>query len=105
MHRQRFQTEGTLVITGRNLEESKLALAFDKETGIWEVQEHTERSHLTPERQEIVDLLTKTPGPWRLQEIAKALGKKRANVVNLMNSLIEQGITERIRYGQYQLKS
>jgi Mn-dependent DtxR family transcriptional regulator len=80
-------------------------LIFDEETGIWEVQEHAERSHLTPERQEIVDLLKKTPGPWRLLEIAKALGKKRSTLVNLMNSLIEQRIAERIRYGQYQLKS
>lgn len=105
LNRQRFQTEGTLLITGRNQKESKWALTFDEETGIWEVQEPTERRQLTPERQEIVDLLKKTPGPWRLQEIAKALGKKKSNLGNLMNSLIKQRIAERIRYGQYQLKS
>ena len=104
LNRQRFQTEGTLLITGRNQRESKLALNFDEETGIWELQEPTERSQLTPERQEIVDLLKKTPGPWRLREIAKALGKKSSNLGNLLKSLIKQEIIERPHYGQYQLK-
>ena len=104
LKRKRLQTEATLLISGRNQKEAELALRFDEATGIWEPQEQTEENHLTPERHEIVELFKKAPAPLRLQEIAQALGKKRANVGNLMNKLIKQGITERISYGHYQLK-
>jgi predicted transcriptional regulator len=104
LKRKRLQTEATLLISGRNQKEAELALRFDQTTGIWEPREQTEENHLTPERHEIVELLKKAPAPLRLQEIAQALGKKRANVGNLMNKLIKQGITERISYGHYQLK-
>jgi RecA-family ATPase/biotin operon repressor len=104
LKRERLKTAATLLITGRNLKEAELALRFDEATGIWEPREQTEENHLTPERQEIVELLKKAPAPLRLQEIAQALGKKRANVGNLMNKLIKQGITEKISYGHYQLK-
>ena len=104
LNRKRLQTAATLLISGRNQKEAELALRFDEATGIWEPQEQTEENHLTPERHEIVELLKKAPDPLRLQEIAQALGKKRANVGNLMNKLIKQGITERISYGHYQLK-
>lgn len=42
LYRQRFQAEGTLSITGRNQKEVKLALQFDKATGIWEIREQAE---------------------------------------------------------------
>ena len=104
MNRKRLQTVATLLISGRNQKEVELALRFDEATGIWEPWEQTEENHLSPERQEIVELFKKAPYPLRLQEIAQALGKKRANVGNLMNKLIKQGITERTSYGHYQLK-
>ncbi len=104
LNRKRLQTEATLLISGRNQKEAELALRFDGATGIWEPREQTEENHLSPERHALVELLKKAPYPLRLQEIAQALGKKKANVGNLMNKLIKQGITERTSYGHYQLK-
>lgn len=104
LNRKRLQPAATLLISGRNQKEVELALRFDEATGIWERQEQTEENHLTPERHEIVELLKKAPDPLRLQDIAQALGKKRANVGNLMNKLIKQGIAEKISYGRYQLQ-
>ncbi|MCX5890427.1 MAG: AAA family ATPase [Deltaproteobacteria bacterium] len=104
LNRKRLQTEATLLISGRNQKEAELALRFDETTGIWEIREQTEGNHLTPERQEIVDLLKKASEPLRQQDIAQALGKKSANVGNLLKKMIKQGIIERISYGHYQLK-
>lgn len=104
LRRKRLQEKATLLISGRNQKEVELALRFDETTGIWEPREPGEENQLTPERLEIVDLLKKAPGPLRLQEIAQALGKKSANVANLMNNLIKQGLAEKVQYGYYQLK-
>ncbi len=103
--RKRLKREATLLISRRHQKETELALQFDEATGIWEPREQTEGQPLTPERQEIVELLHEASGPLRLQEIAQALGKKRANVANLMNNLVKQELAERVRYGYYRLKS
>ena len=70
-----------------------------------ELREPEEVDNLTPERQEVVDLLKAASGPLRLQDISLALGKKKATVANLLKKLAGQGRVEKVRYGKYQLQS
>ena len=101
---QPFQDEATLKIISRDLRNTEIALKRDEKTGSWEVREQGAGDNMTPERQEIVKLLRESPRPWRLQEIAAALGKKKANVANLLASLTKQAIVTKVSYGKYQLK-
>ena len=103
LERQRSQEEGTLFISGRDLPDTEIPLRLNG--FIWEVREPEEENNLTPERHEVVDLLRAASGPLRLQDIATALGKKKANTANLLKKLVNQGLVEKVRYGKYQLKS
>ena len=106
LERSRSQDEATLFITGRDHEDAQLALRFNRPTCTWEVREKTEEEdNLTPERQEVVDLLKAASGPLGLQDIAMALGKKKANMANLLKKLVDRGLVAKVRYGKYQLKS
>ena len=70
----------------------------------WMSQHPTTGLILTEERLEIVTLLRNEGGPMRLGNIAGALGKKKPNVINLLNNLIDQDLVERAGHGKYQLK-
>jgi hypothetical protein len=105
LERSRSGDEGTLFISSRDQEDTEVTLRFNRQTCTWELREPEEGVKLTPERQEIVAVLKAAPGPLRPQDLAKILGKKEANLCNLLKKLINQGIVERVRTGQYQLKS
>lgn len=101
---QRSHGEATLRITGRDLGNTEIPLIFDDQTCSWEVRESGEGDNMTPERQDIVKLLKKTSSPYRLQDIAAALGKNKSNINNLLSGLIKQGVVEKVSFGKYQLK-
>ena len=71
----------------------------------WMIQHPTTGLILTEERLEIITLLRDEASPMKLGNIAGALGKKKPNVINLLNSLIDQGLVERAGHGKYQLKT
>ncbi len=101
---QRFQDDATLRITGRDLRNTEILLRRDDQTGNWEEREQGEGDNLTPERQAVVNLLKKVSGPYRLHDIAAALGKSKPNINNLLSGLIKQGVVEKVSFGKYQLK-
>ena len=105
LERQLPQKEGTLFISGRDLPDTEIPMILNSLTGSWEVRKPGQVNNLTPERQEVVDLLKTASGPLGLQDIAMALGKKKANVANLLKKLVDRGPVEKVRYGKYQLKS
>ncbi len=101
--RERSQADATLFVSGREVEDQELALNF--EAGSWVIMGEAQEYRLTEERREIVDLLRREGGPIKLADIAGALGKKKPNVINLLNSLIEEGFVEKAGHGKYQLKT
>jgi hypothetical protein len=102
--RDRSRADATLFLGGREVEDQELALRFDSGQG-WVIMGPSEEYNLTVERQQIVDLLRQEGCTMRLGDIARALGKKKPNVINLLNSLMEQGLVEKTGYGKYQLKA
>lgn len=69
------------------------------------VKGQAEEVSLTPERQQLVELLKKVNSPMQLKEIAKAIWKNKSNVANLLGTLMDLGIMEKAGYGKYQLRS
>lgn len=102
--RKPSQPEATLFVSGREMEEQELAFKFEAEWGSWVILGHAEDCRLTQERQEIIDLLRQEGCIMRLGDIASALGKKKPNVINLLNSLMELGLVEKAGYGKYKAR-
>lgn len=103
--RNRSQAEATLNLYSRDVEDQKLALRFEAGSGSWIIMGKAEEYRLTRERQEIIDLLRREGRSCKLKDITEALGKKKPNVSNLLNSLKGQGLVEKEEYGKYRLKA
>jgi len=99
--RERFQKHGVLSISGRDQEDQQFALEFDSDSGSWLLMGETAGIALSPERQELVDLLMKAKEPMQLKDIAESLGKEKSNISNLLKELKKQGIVEKPKTGKY----
>ena len=104
LRRDRSSADANLFLGGREMEDQDLALKFDSDRGSWLIMGPSDEYQLTVERRQIVDLL-RQEGTMKLADIAGTLGKKKPNVTNLLNNLIEQGLVEKAAHGKYQLKS
>lgn len=96
--RQRSETEGELFMTGRDIEEKKIALKFDPDTCTWTSLGCAEARIESELGKRIVALL-KSSGPsvkmWPT-EIAEAIGEKRKEYVgNTLRRLLDRGILKR----------
>lgn len=92
----------SLYVRGRDVEEEEFALERS-ETGGWTLEGRLE-DRLTPEQQQIIDLL-KEYKTIRLVEIAARLGKSKTAVSNILSRLVRKGLVVSTRYGGYELKT
>jgi hypothetical protein len=102
--RDRSRADAILYLGGREVEDQELALKFESEHGSWVIMGPADEYQLTEERQQILDLLKQEGSVMRLADITTALGKKKPNVINLLNNLIDRGLVEKAGYGKYRLK-
>ncbi len=89
-------------IQGKDIENQKLRLEFDKETFLWTLKDKIPLYRITTEQMEIINLFVKEKREMRTSEIAKKLGKKESTVSQLLRKMIGIYI-ENIRYGVYAL--
>lgn len=101
MGRERGQADGTLFITGRDVEEQDLAMSFDKQTCTWSVMGEAQEYRISKERQEILDVLKRAGKPLSPVEVAKELGKNERTTKNLMYALLDSQLIKQIGYGRY----
>ncbi len=99
--RPRNNTDGTLYVTGRDLEEQNLAMGFKKENGTWAVIGNAADYDRSPERQKILDILRESDQPMKPKEIADALGVEVNNIQQLLKKLKDEGQVIKPEYGQY----
>ncbi len=78
--RLRRQTGAELFATGRDFEETSLALEWDKETFQWKCVGEAAEFKMSEERRAIIDVIRKNGGKAAPKEIAEALGKPPATV-------------------------
>jgi hypothetical protein len=100
--RYRHIADAELHITGRDVDERKLALVRDARTGGWECIGTTEELQKTPERQKIVDALTQL-GQARPKQIAEMAGLDPQYVRDTLPMLLKNGFVTRAKYGLYEL--
>jgi hypothetical protein len=101
LQRKRNQIYAKLQLTGRDVEEQELTLVWDKESCRWTAQREDAANDLSPERQEIIDLLRKAPAAMKPSEVADTLDKKRENIKTLMHNMKLAGQIRPVVNGRY----
>ncbi len=101
--RKRGEQTARLITTGRDIEGNTYELAWQTPAG-WrctgiETEKQRAMKELTPERQQIIDIIRKNGAPMKPDAIAKALGK--ASVRNQITKLLEEGFLVKAGYGMY----
>lgn len=86
--RARTSADAVLNLTGRDVEEAKLALRFNPALGAWALMDGVAADYeLTRERRDVLDLL-RSQGPMRPRAIAEALDRDRAAVRQLLGRMV-----------------
>ncbi|MDE3017249.1 MAG: AAA family ATPase [Pseudomonadota bacterium] len=101
--RKRGDADGVLQITGRDVEESSIALKFDKTTMRWLLLGNAEEYSRSKQRQAILNLLLTAKSPMMPKEIADTLRENRDNVRQLLFKMVEKGEVQRNANGKYSL--
>ena len=101
LKRRRVESQGTLSITGRDLEEQDLAVRFDKNTCEWIVLGDAARFQLGQERLDILEYLEQSTEPVGPKEVAEALGKKTDNIKALMWQMFKDAQINKSGRGKY----
>ncbi len=122
LKRERSSTDGILSVTGRDIDESDIALSFDKERGIWTYMGDPGVYFANREREEVVTALlnfqplSNLSGSTRLSLspdrtlirdwpgidlITSHLGKTRKATEVLLSKLVQEGVLERPQRGRY----
>ncbi len=90
-----------LYIRGKNIEEKSFALKFDPLTFKWSFLGDAEEYKISSERQEILNLLKKSPEPLTPSEIAKSLKRKKGNIKFLLHQMLKDDQIKNPEKGMY----
>jgi RecA-family ATPase len=101
--RQRGQADAFLYITGRDIEETDLALSFDKDFVTWRVMGDAKDFKTTKSRYEILEHLRQAGVPQRPKQISEALGKNSNTVRVLLSRMVRDGQLAQPEDGYYVL--
>jgi hypothetical protein len=93
------EADATLLISGRDVDEQKLALQF--KAGAWSILGAAGEYELTCQRKEVLDHVRQEGGPVSPKETATALGKRRDAVQYLFKVLERERWLEAVAYGRY----
>jgi hypothetical protein len=104
LKRERGKQDATLVVDGRDLEESsELALKWDANIASWSLMGDAEEARLSGARGEIIALLREQDRPMTPKEIALMLGKGQNAVYQLVYQMSSDGQLSTPDRGLYDL--
>lgn len=101
LKRSRGQADATLSITGRDVDERELALAFDAETCRWKHLGDAEEHRLSTARREIVETMTSVNEPMRPVDVAEVTGRNRNTIRWHMAAMFKDGTLKAWDDGKY----
>ena len=94
LYKVRGEQEAVLKVTGRDIVERELALRWQAERCVWEVQGEAQEVERTARQQEILDALTLL-GKGTVRDIADASGQERGNAFRRLQALVKSGVVVR----------
>lgn len=101
LQRSRGKADANLLVTGRDVEETELALRFDPASGTWHHLGDADEYRRSQEQGQLVDILKESNVPLSPVQIAEMLGTKRNSVQFLLRKLVQDGIAKRVGHGWY----
>ena len=99
LKRARTQANGTLFITGRDVEEKELALSLDSTTMKWTVLGTAAEYNMSKERREILDVLADAR-QWG-QRKSLTLWVRMTAQLKLLGKLVNEGLVDKPEKGKY----
>lgn len=94
LYKQRGEAQAVLKVTGRDLAERELALAWDEARCLWTVQGEAQAVERTQRQQEVLDALTLL-GTASLRDIAESTGQEKGNCFRRLQALVKAGTVVR----------
>jgi len=93
LYRQRGQAYAKMLLSGRDIEERALAIAFQTETGLWSMQGDAREIEISAQKQEILEILEDL-GEAPFMKIFKLIEGKpdRGNTSRRLQKLVEDGL-------------
>ena len=95
------RADAELFITGRDVEETTLALRFDSETCSWLLMGEAQEYGRSKEQQEILDLLRGRDAGMTPKDIAEEIGKNPNTVRSLLRRMVAAGRLQANADGKY----
>ncbi|MDD2901551.1 MAG: AAA family ATPase [Syntrophales bacterium] len=102
LRRGRGKADGTLFITGRDVEEQELALKFHPGEGLWELMGSAAECAISQERKDILLILSEV-GPKTPAQLAKIIGKKYDAIRMNLARMKDAGLVRLRENGEYQI--
>ena len=99
LKRGRGEADGTLFLTGRDVEERELALRFSN--GRWTVLGDAKEYTVSKERRQVLEFLQAAKEPLGIKEIAAVLQKPEPAVRMLLSRMVQDGLLRRVERGRY----
>jgi DNA-binding transcriptional ArsR family regulator len=100
LSRARGEADATLFVTGRDIEEQKLALRFDPAMATWTVIGDAQEYAQSEERRQVLEALP-LASAMKTSEIAAAIGKKVQATDYLLKQLEGDGLVKKPKYGYW----
>lgn len=91
LKRQRGKNDGTLYVTGRDVEENEFAIEWSPELGTWTMLGEAGEHRASSERKAIMDAVKGLGGGVTPAQIADELQKKPQNVRYLLSRMVRDG--------------
>ena len=99
LRRARSEADAELFVTGRDVEESDVALKF--ESGRWTVLGDASTYRQSKERRQVIKVLKAADQPMSPKAIADALDQTYENVKKRVSNMANDGKINRIARGKY----
>jgi hypothetical protein len=104
IRRPRNATDGTLYVTGRDVEEQELAVRFDGHTGSWSVLGDAYQVRLAETKKRIVEFLSRSTEEVHYRDLAEELEITPANAKKTCQRLLREELIQRgSKPGTYKL--
>ncbi len=106
LKRQRQARDGTLFITGRDVEERKLQVTWDPAHLLWTISKNQDdpEATLSPEQRAVLAVVRKVDGPITIIDISHKLAKEYESTAKLVQRMHRDGLLQKKGYGQYLIR-
>jgi hypothetical protein len=105
LRRDRGQMDGSLFVTGRDVEEQDLALRWDQEFTLWSIMGEAEDYRISKDREAVIKVLQEAGRPVTASEAAPILQKTPNTTKQLLWQMAKSGLIEALGRGFYVTKA